>query len=212
MMPSHAWKKGYWAQHYKKITRALFLSLSAWSPIEVTLFKYRFLNENIFEIRPLNSRSTQEHGDLFLSLFILSDGMQLCGPCFFVGLDGKEELPFKLAIKRRNVLSCGDFSLWAAKHVFPFAVFNTSSPLLGIYIVPVAEKVTSAPFKLEDDEEGRYLHIKWEVGRISVSPHKSYLCFHVSWCDVRRTRVPDNHTPPSAWNLLVSGRTTVICA
>lgn len=92
---------------------------------------------------------------------------------------------------------------------FPFAVFNISSPLLGIYC---AEKVTSAPFQLEDGEAGRYLHVKREVGRISVSRHKSYLCFHVSWCDVRRTRVPDNHTPPSAWSLLVSGSTTVICA
>lgn len=60
----------------------------------------------------------------------------------------------------------------------------------------------------------RYLHVKWEVVRIFASCHKVIhnhcLCFNVIWCSVRCTRIPDNHTAPSAWMVHVSDRTTVI--
>lgn len=58
-----------------------------------------------------------------------------------------------------------------------------------------------------------YLHVKWEVVRISVSCHKviqkHYLCFNVIWSNLRCFLcIPDNHTAPSAWIVHVSGKNT----
>lgn len=57
-----------------------------------------------------------------------------------------------------------------------------------------------------------YLHVKWEVVRISVSCHKvihkHYLCFNVIWSNLRCILcIPDNHTAPSAW-IHLSGKST----
>lgn len=57
-----------------------------------------------------------------------------------------------------------------------------------------------------------YLHVKWEVRRISVSCHKvihkHYWCFNVIWSNLRCILcIPDNHTAPSAW-IHVSGKNT----